>query len=120
MSLWQRLKTMLPSWRRAQEKEMSEELQSLAAIAEPGELGNLTRAAEEARATWGCTRVEQTDTGCALRPTDDGQESVVCVDGCIIARHFHRSEHRNIQSGRRFASKIVAGNQSTGDGFSRH
>src|SRR5436309_15138777 len=59
MSRWHRLRALLPSWRRAQEKEMSEELQSLAAIAEPGELGNLTRAGEEARATWGWTRLEQ-------------------------------------------------------------
>jgi predicted permease len=34
-------------------------LQFLAAIAEPGELGNLTRVAEEARATWGWARLEQ-------------------------------------------------------------
>lgn len=59
MRFWQRLKTMLPSWRRAQEQEMREELESLAAISEPGELGNLTRAAEEARAVWGSPWLEQ-------------------------------------------------------------
>ena len=38
---------------------MHEELQSLAAIAEPGELGNITRVAEEARAVWNWTSLEQ-------------------------------------------------------------
>jgi len=38
---------------------MNEELDSFAAIAEQGELGNLTRVAEEARATWGWSRLEQ-------------------------------------------------------------
>jgi hypothetical protein len=57
MTFWKRLKYLLPSYRHAQERDMSEELQSLAAIAEAGELGNLTRAAEEARAVWvNCTR----------------------------------------------------------------
>jgi predicted permease len=59
MTLWQRLKYLLPSYRRAQERDMSEELQSLAAIAGAGELGNLTRAAEEARAVWGWTWLDQ-------------------------------------------------------------
>ena len=43
-----RLKWLLPAYRRAQEKDMKEELESLAAMAEPGELGNMTRVAEEA------------------------------------------------------------------------
>jgi predicted permease len=59
MRFGQKLKYLLPSYRRAQEREMNEELQSLAAIAEPGELGNLTRVAEEARAAWGWTWLEQ-------------------------------------------------------------
>jgi predicted permease len=59
MSFLQRLKYLLPSYRRAQEREMREELQSLAAMAEPGELGNLTRAAEEARTVWTWTWLEQ-------------------------------------------------------------
>jgi predicted permease len=54
-----RLKWLLPGYRRAQEKDMKEELESLAAMAEPGELGNLTRAAEEARAVWGWMFLEQ-------------------------------------------------------------
>src|SRR5215469_12945419 len=59
MTFWKRLKYLLPSYRRAQERDMSEELESLAAIAEAGELGNLTRAAEEARRAWGWTWLEQ-------------------------------------------------------------
>jgi putative ABC transport system permease protein len=50
---WQKLKYLLPSARRQAELEMRNELASLAAMAEPGELGNLTLAAEDARAVWG-------------------------------------------------------------------
>jgi len=59
MSFWQKLKYLLPFFRRAQERDIREELQSLAAIAEVGELGNLTRAAEEARSVWIWTWLEQ-------------------------------------------------------------
>src|ERR1700739_2518840 len=59
MRLWQRLQYLRPSYRRAQEQDMQAELESLAAMAEPGELGNLTRTAEEARAVWGWTWLEQ-------------------------------------------------------------
>src|SRR5437763_86666 len=59
MSIWQKLKYLLPSYRRAQENDMREELQSLAAIAEAGELGNLTRAAEEARTVWTWSWLDQ-------------------------------------------------------------
>jgi predicted permease len=50
---------LLPSRRAALEREMKEELESLAAMAEPGELGNLTRAAEEARPVWNWTWLDQ-------------------------------------------------------------
>ena len=46
--MWRRLKYLLPFYRRAEEREMCEELDSLAEIAEPRELGNLTQAAENA------------------------------------------------------------------------
>jgi predicted permease len=59
MSAWKKLKYLLPSHRRAQESEMREELDSLAAIAGPRELGNLTLAAENARAAWGWTWFER-------------------------------------------------------------
>jgi predicted permease len=59
MRLWQRLKYLLPSHRKAEESDMRAELESLAAMAEPGELGNMTRVAEEARAAWGWTWLEQ-------------------------------------------------------------
>jgi putative ABC transport system permease protein len=59
MGLGQRLKYLLPSYRRAQEQDMRAELESLAAMAKPGELGNLTLAAEETRAAWGWTWLEQ-------------------------------------------------------------
>ena len=59
MSTWRKLKHLLPSYRRAQERDMQEELESLAAIAEPQELGNMTRVAEEARAIWSWIWLEQ-------------------------------------------------------------
>ena len=59
MSAWRKLQYLLPRYRRAQEREMDEELRSLAAMAEPGELGNMTRAAEEARTVWSWTWLEQ-------------------------------------------------------------
>ena len=59
MMLWKRLAYLLPRRRRAAERDMQEELRSIAAMAEPRELGNLTLAAEDARAEWGWTRLEQ-------------------------------------------------------------
>ena len=53
MMLWNRLKYLSPARRRRQEREMREELESLAQIAGRRELGNLTLAMEEARAVWG-------------------------------------------------------------------
>ena len=50
MSILRKLKYLVPSQRRALERDMKEELESLAAIAQTQEarpeLGNLTRAAE--------------------------------------------------------------------------
>lgn len=60
MMFWKRLTYLLPWRRRAAERDMREELQSIAEMATPGELGNLTLAAEDARAEWGWTRLEQT------------------------------------------------------------
>ncbi len=55
MNPWQRWS---PAARRARERDMREELDSLAAMAQPGELGNLTLAAENARAAWGWNWLE--------------------------------------------------------------
>jgi putative ABC transport system permease protein len=63
MNLIRKLKYLIPSHRRTIERDMREELESLAAIAQSQEarreLGNLTRAAEEARAVWGWIWLEQ-------------------------------------------------------------
>src|SRR5260221_10738617 len=69
MMLWKRLAYLLPWRRRAAERDMRDELRSIAAMARPGELGNLTLAAEDARAEWGWTRLDQTvqDLRYALR-----------------------------------------------------
>ena len=59
MTIWRRLKYLLPWHRRAAEADMLDELRSLAAMAEPHELGNLAIAAENARTEWGWIRLEQ-------------------------------------------------------------
>lgn len=56
--IWTRLKYLWPEWRRQQEREMREELDSLAVIAGRKELGNLTLAMEDVRAMWGWTWLE--------------------------------------------------------------
>lgn len=60
MMFLKRLPYLLPWRRRAAERDMQEELRSIAEMAAPGELGNLTLAAEDARVVWGWTRLEQT------------------------------------------------------------
>jgi len=55
MMIWNRLKYLWPAWRHRQEREMREELGALIVIAGSKELGNLTLAMEDARATWGWT-----------------------------------------------------------------
>jgi predicted permease len=60
MMFLKRLLYLLPWRRRAAERDMQEELRSIAEMASPGELGNLTLAAEDARAMWGWTRLDQT------------------------------------------------------------
>ncbi|HEY3742934.1 MAG TPA: ABC transporter permease [Bryobacteraceae bacterium] len=59
MSFWTRIKHLSPAARRREELEMREELESLTAIAGGRkELGNLTLAMEDARATWSWTWLE--------------------------------------------------------------
>jgi len=58
MSLWRRLSYWSPSNRKAIEQDMQEEMQALEEIAGRRELGNLTLAAEDARASWGWTWLE--------------------------------------------------------------
>ena len=53
MSLWRRLPYLSPSRRRAAERDMQDEIDSLAEIAGRAELGNLTLARENAREAWG-------------------------------------------------------------------
>lgn len=60
MMLWKRLGYLLPWRRRAAEAEIDEELRTITAMAQPGELGNITLAAEDARSELGWTRLEQT------------------------------------------------------------
>src|SRR5260370_11281452 len=55
MTIWKRLRYLSPARRRQEEREMREELGALTAIAGSKELGNLTLAMENVRATWGWT-----------------------------------------------------------------
>src|SRR5918999_4200470 len=59
MMLWKRLGYLLPWRRRAAEQDIHDELRSIAAMAQPGELGSLAVAAEDARSELGWTRLEQ-------------------------------------------------------------
>jgi predicted permease len=59
MGLWRKLRYLVPSVRRAEERDMQEELETLAQLAGPGELGNLTLAAERRREVWGWTWLER-------------------------------------------------------------
>jgi putative ABC transport system permease protein len=59
MTYWRKLLSLLPSRRAAQDRDMQEELESLKAIAEKNELGNLTLVAENARGTWTVVWIEQ-------------------------------------------------------------
>jgi len=58
MTIWNRLKYLWPARQRQEDREMREELGSLAEIAGSNELGNLTLVMEDARATWGWTWLE--------------------------------------------------------------
>src|SRR5262245_16285944 len=69
MTIWRRLQYLWPARRRREERDMREELASLAEIAGAKELGNLTLAMEDVRATWGWTWLESVlaDIGYSLR-----------------------------------------------------
>jgi predicted permease len=66
---WHRLKYLNPARRHREEREMREELDALAELAPPGELGNLTLAMENARETWRWSWLDSTlmDVRYALR-----------------------------------------------------
>jgi predicted permease len=53
-----RLKSLWPAWRRRQDRDMHEEMESLTAVANGEKLGNLTLAMEDVRASWGWTWLE--------------------------------------------------------------
>ncbi|MEX2270528.1 MAG: ABC transporter permease [Vicinamibacterales bacterium] len=69
MSLWRKLTYLLPWVRRAEDRDIEEELAALKEMAGAGELGNLALAAEDARATqsWLCAERLAQDVRYALR-----------------------------------------------------
>ncbi len=60
MSRWRRLQYLVsPAARRAEDRDIQEELDALRQFAEPGELGNLALAAEDARGAFGRVWLER-------------------------------------------------------------
>ena len=59
MTFWKKLVLLLPSKRRAAERDMRDELESIREMSAPGELGNLTLAAEDARGEMGWISLER-------------------------------------------------------------
>src|SRR5688572_25551489 len=59
MAFWRKLKNLLPWIRRAEERDIQDELRSLEAIAGRRALGNLTLAAEDARSALGWIWLER-------------------------------------------------------------
>ena len=114
MTLWNRLKYLWPAWRRRQEREMHEELGSLTAIAGRRELGNLTLAMEDARATWGWTWLESifADIRYSFRALRHAAR--ICWGSGALARSRHRRQQRDLQLRRRAAAAASAGKESGG------
>jgi putative ABC transport system permease protein len=79
MRIWRRLKYLVPWHRRAEEKDMQEELASLKELAAPGELGSLALAADNARDEWGWTWLDQ-----FMRDTRIGARSLLKTPGFTI------------------------------------
>ncbi len=101
MTIWNRLKYLWPARRRREDREMREELGSLADIAGSHELGNLTRVMEDARATWGWTWLESIFEGHPLFIPGVGQAARICRGGGALAGPRHRREQRDLQLRRR-------------------
>ncbi len=114
MMIWNRLKYLWPAWRRREEREMREELESLTAIAGSKELGNLTLAMEDVRATWGWTWLDTVfaDIRYSLRALR--RQPAFCRSGGALTRSRHRREQRDLQLRRRAAPAPFAGKESSG------
>ena len=98
MSRWRRLNYWInPSARRAEERDIQEELEALRQFAKPGELGNLTLAAEDARAQFGLAVVRAAWAGRALRAPVDAPSQDVHRHRRRVTRTRHRREHGNLQ-----------------------
>ena len=97
MSLWRRLRYLIPAFRRTEEREMQEELESLAAMAEPGELGNLTLAAEQRRDVWGWTWLEQWSRDVRYAARMLRHNPMFTVRRSADARHRNRRQHGRLQ-----------------------
>ena len=89
MRLWRRLRYLLPSVRRAEEREMYEELESLAAMAGQGELGNLTLAAEQRR-----------DVGADVARAVGTRRATRCAHCATIQLYCDRRVHAQTASAR--------------------
>ena len=82
MSRWRRLRYLVsPSARRAEDRDIQEELDALRQFAQPGELGNLALAAEDARGAFGRIWLERLwqDLRYALRSMGHQKASTAVV-----------------------------------------
>ena len=98
MSRWRKLNYWInPGARRAEERDIQEELEALRQFAEPGELGNLTLAAEDARGQFGRLWLERLgqDMRYALRSMRPSQ-GLHRPRRCLACAR-HRREHRDLQ-----------------------
>ena len=96
MSLWSKLLHLVPSIRRAADRDIQEELEALKELAGPRELGNLTLAAEDARGEMGWRWVEHLgqDLRYGLRSMARAKMfTVLAVASLAIG---HRREYSNL------------------------
>lgn len=106
--IWRKLPYLFPSRRRAEERDMQEELDALAQIAGKRELGNLTQAAENARETWQWTSIEAAMADVRYAARGLRRNPGLRGRGNRHARRGHRRQHGHFQRGEFLVSSAIA------------
>ena len=111
MTFWRKLAHLIPSVRRASERDMQDEIESLREMAGPGALGNLTLAVEDARSelTWISLERLGQDLRYAVRIlVKNFSFTVLCV--LTLALGIRRDEHdRQLAPSTRRSTSALAG-----------